>query len=99
MNLLALAILAGLAAYRVARIIVAEDGPADAFARLRESLNVAKQDTWIRRGLGCVACVSFWTSFVFAVPSTIASGGGFGLFLSVWMAAACVAVICARRVG
>lgn len=99
MNLLALAILAGLGAYRVARIIVSEDGPFDAFARLRAELKVDKQDTWIRRGLACVACVSFWTAAVFAVPATIASGAGFGVFVPVWMAAACVAVVLMRRVG
>ena len=34
----ALVVVIGLAAYRVARIIVAEDGPFDAFARARDPL-------------------------------------------------------------
>ena len=53
----ALVLVIGLAAYRVARIVVAEDGPFDMFAKARAALRVDQQDTWVKRGLACVACV------------------------------------------
>lgn len=92
----ALVVVIGLAAYRVARIIVAEDGPFDAFAKARAWLRVDKQDTWVRRGLACAACVSFWTSFVF---SMVLTSYGAALWLIGWLAAACVAVVLMRKVA
>lgn len=78
-----------LATYRVARLVTREDGPADAFARLR---------TW--RGwpptvldlLSCPLCASVWIAPVvvtatasdlglFVVCALAASGGATALFL------------------
>lgn len=56
-------LLATLATYRVARVVSQEDGPADAFSRLRAAVG---QSTWIGRGLHCIFCVSFWLSFIAA---------------------------------
>ena len=56
-----------LATYRLARMIVLEDGPFDIFGRLR-GLVFARFDAehWITRGFNCVLCMSFWLAFWFA---------------------------------
>lgn len=54
--------LAILAVYRVARMLSMEDGPLDAFAKLRERID-PKQETWVGRGINCPLCVGFWVSF------------------------------------
>lgn len=59
-------LLAVLAAYRISRIIVLEDGPLDVFARVRGRIDPA-QKTWVGRGLACVICVSFWVSLIIAL--------------------------------
>lgn len=56
-----------LAVWRVARIIVAEDGPFDLLATLRERSGILKQRTWIARGFMCVACISFWLGLIVAI--------------------------------
>jgi hypothetical protein len=61
-------VLAALAAWRLARMVVLETGPFMAFERLR--YQIAKHTipgSWIDEGMGCVLCVSFWTSFIFAI--------------------------------
>jgi hypothetical protein len=57
-------VIAGLIAYRVSRIVIADDGPFDVLANLRARASINKQDTWWRRGLACMACVSFWVGVV-----------------------------------
>lgn len=52
-----------LAVYRVAHMIAKEDGPFDVLARIRGKVD-PEQKTWIGRGLNCVACLSFYISFV-----------------------------------
>ena len=99
MNLLALALVAGLGAYRIARIVVSEDGPWDVVTRFRAWLKIDKADTWWRRGMACVACVSFWTSLALAFVAVVASTGSLTELLLVWLAAACVCVVLMRRVG
>lgn len=56
-------VLASLAIYRVARMLTQEDGPFDAFTRMRAAVG---QGSWIGRGLHCIFCVSFWLAFVAA---------------------------------
>lgn len=53
-------VILSLAVWRVARMATMEDGPFDVLAKARERLGVHKQETWIHRGLACIACVSFW---------------------------------------
>lgn len=61
-------LLAVLAVYRVAHMVVAEDGPADLFVYGRgwvyERFGV---ESWVWRGVACIACVSFWLSWVAAL--------------------------------
>lgn len=61
-------LLAVLAVYRVAHMVVAEDGPADLFVYGRgwvyERFGV---ESWVWRGVACVLCVSFWLSWVAAL--------------------------------
>lgn len=54
-------ILATFAAYRVAYMIVRDEGPLGAFAWLRGRVD-PNQRTWIGRGLNCLMCVSFWVT-------------------------------------
>jgi len=84
-----------LAVWRVCRVIVAEDGPFDVFATLRERSGILKQCTWIARGLMCVACISFWLGLIVAVLR-------FGLSIesvAYGLALSAVSVILLRRVG
>jgi len=61
------AILAAFAAFRVAQMMVFDDGPFDLLARWRDFIGVDKQATWVQRGFGCPDCISFWTSLMAAV--------------------------------
>lgn len=95
MNDALLFVVFSLAVWRVARIIVAEDGPFDVLARLRERTGVVKQRTWIARGLMCVACISFWLGLIVAIVV-------FGLSIesiAYGLALSAVSVILLRRVG
>ena len=63
-----LLILAILATYRVSRMIVYEDGPADVFVKFRGAIyGKFDPDHWIIRGFDCVLCVSFWVALIFAI--------------------------------
>lgn len=64
-------LLAALAAWRIARMMVVETGPLGAFERLR--FEVAKHTTpggWIDEGFSCVLCVSFWAALILALLIT-----------------------------
>lgn len=95
MTSLATLLILSLVAWRISRIIVAEDGPFDVFAKLRARLGVPKQETWIQRGFACLACVSLWVSLVVVLPWSS----------SVWawlvqsLAASAVCVILMRKVA
>lgn len=60
-------VLAVLATYRVSHLIVAEDGPADVFLKIRDLIYAKGNDNWVERGFSCVLCVSFWLSWLFAL--------------------------------
>lgn len=60
MSELAWIALATLTTYRTAHMLALEDGPFDAFARWRTWIGVEHQQTWVQRGFGCPACLSFW---------------------------------------
>lgn len=65
---IALALFAVLAAWRLARMVVLETGPAAIFERMR--FEIAKRVTpggWIDEGMGCILCVSFWTALFVAI--------------------------------
>lgn len=50
-----------LAVYRVATDLAREDGPADAFARLRGAVFARLgADHWLSAGVACPICLSFW---------------------------------------
>jgi hypothetical protein len=69
-DLLIRLLLAALAAYRLARMMAWEDGPFDAFSRLRGRVDPA-QRTWVGRGLNCPLCVGFWVSPVMLTISYV----------------------------
>jgi hypothetical protein len=78
-------ILAGLATWRIAFMLVREDGPGEIFTRLRNRLGGSLFD----RLLGCVKCVGVWT----ALPLSLFVGGSWVELLVVWMALAGVAAL------
>lgn len=53
-------VILSLAVWRISRMATMEDGPFDVLEKVRERMGVHKQETWIHRGLACIACVSFW---------------------------------------
>jgi hypothetical protein len=57
-------VILSLAVWRISRMATMEDGPFDAFSRIRAALGVHRQETWVHRGLACVACVSFWVGLI-----------------------------------
>ena len=87
----------GLAAWRLASLLVAEQGPGGLFARLRYAAGLRQTvvsapgqepqiatvaGNWLAEGLTCVWCVSVWTAALFVV-------GGLVPYLSVllyWLA-------------
>ena len=88
-------VILSLAVWRVCRIIVAEDGPFDVLAKLRDRTGISKQRTWVARGLMCMACISFWLGLGAAMLRFGVSVEAitYGLALSA------VSVILLRRVG
>ena len=60
------AILAGLAGWRIASLLVNEDGPFDVFARLRHRVGIREgepyDDNVLTGVLSCVWCCSVWTA-------------------------------------
>lgn len=58
-------ILTALAVYAVAFMITSLDGPFDVFAKLQHWARM--QDTWVKRGVLCKICVSFWLGWLFAL--------------------------------
>jgi hypothetical protein len=76
---------AGLAGWRLAHMLVHEEGPGAIFARLRlwagiGIVPVQRPDgtmveatlarTWVAQGLTCVWCVSVWTAALFVLAAT-----------------------------
>jgi hypothetical protein len=84
-----------LAVWRVCRMWVAEDGPADVLAILRHRLGVPKQATWVQRGLACIACISFWLGLIAGVLWLGPSWQG----VAAGLAISAVSVVLMRRVG
>jgi hypothetical protein len=68
-------VLVGLAAWRIAVLLVNEDGPWDLAERLRDLAGVNKPGPMrgISKLLTCVWCTSFWTALIMAA-----------IFLWVW---------------
>lgn len=58
-------ILAALAVYAMAYSIARLDGPFDLFSRLRYLAR--RQDTWYKRGIHCLMCISFWLGWLAAL--------------------------------
>lgn len=63
MNRLEGVAIAGLAGWRLASLLVNEDGPGAVFARLRRAVGVPEQGeaTGLAAMLSCVWCTSVWT--------------------------------------
>lgn len=59
-------LLASFAVYRLSLAIAEEEGPWNAFSRLRAYAEDSEVD-WIEGGVNCPLCLSFWLGFVFAI--------------------------------
>ena len=57
-------VLAGLAVYRLSRMLTDEEGPFSVFMKLRA---LAPKETWLSRGVECIICVSVWVAIPFAL--------------------------------
>ena len=86
--------IAALAVYRVARMIVEEDGPAFIFKRLRDAHTNDKRSFDV--GLRCIYCVSFWAALVAAVWLVVFGGWNDRLFPLYWFGLAGAATIAHR---
>lgn len=63
---------AGLASYRVARMVADEDGPGRVFARVR-AVAEDRGPAWLADGLSCPLCASVWAApVVLALGRTVA---------------------------
>lgn len=87
---LLLLILAGLATYRLSRLIADEEGPWSVFSRIRD---LTPEQSNLRRGIECIMCVSVWA----AIPVTagLVAGGAIPLAFSPlwWLALSSVTVL------
>lgn len=66
-------LLCALAAYRLTRIVLMEDGPFDLMLKLRGAAD-PDAETWIGKGLRCPWCVSFWVGPVVVYAATYTAG-------------------------
>ena len=73
-----------LTAYRLAYMLVNDDGPFDLFARMRDKIGVDEQRTWIQRGFGCPGCISFWLSLGGAITIAFSYPTNVIGFLTLW---------------
>ena len=73
-------VLAALATWRVAFLLVREDGPGRVFARMRSALG----DGFLGELFRCVKCIGIWI----AIPFTFFVGGTRLELLVVWLALA-----------
>lgn len=55
-----LLITVALATFRLSRMVAEEDGPVDAFKRIRD--RTSPWGNWISRGVRCQLCVGVWVS-------------------------------------
>jgi len=60
-------VLLALAVYRLSHMVTSEEGPFEAFAKVRDALGGNQQATWVGRGIVCILCVSFWVGLLGAV--------------------------------
>lgn len=85
------ALIAALAAFRLAYLLVKEEGPFSVFAVIRGRID-PNQERWTGRGLNCILCVSVWTSLlvvlaILYLPVEVVTP------LVFWLAVACGALL------
>ena len=90
-----LLVIISLSVWRISRIAVMEDGPFDVFRKAREALGIHLQDTWIRRGLACIGCISCW----FGLASGVIVYGLSVHAILAGLSASAVSVILMRKVN
>lgn len=90
-------LIAALAVYRLAHMIANEDGPWDAFTRLRTWVYHGwdgNPETYVRhwtaRGISCPLCISFWLAWPAAL---LLPWPGLGLYILTALALSAVTVL------
>lgn len=76
--------------YRVSRMLTQEDGPFDAFSRVRAWMG---QGSWVGRGVHCYMCVSFWLAGLAAVLLVLSGRAAWADLWLVWPGIAGAAVV------
>lgn len=61
-NIYLMFLVAALVVYRISRMVALEEGPFDLFTNLRGFLWERFSANWVRAGLACPLCISFWVS-------------------------------------
>lgn len=88
MNELVWIALATLTVYRVSHMLALEDGPFDLFITWREWIGTDLQRTWIQRGFGCPACISFWAALATTILIANSYPTNFIGFMLIWLGTA-----------
>lgn len=57
--------------YRIARMVALEEGPFEVFLTFRSWVYERVQKTWVRNGIICPLCISFWVALPVAVIVTL----------------------------
>lgn len=71
---------ATLATFRIAFMIANEEGPFAVFNSLRTFVYRRKRGTWLDRGVNCVACLSFWCSWLVSLLIPVANWQDYVLY-------------------
>lgn len=86
-----------LATYRLATDLAWEDGPADAYSRLRGAvIQTYGGDSWPAAGVTCPICLSFWISLPLTVFALMLGAGDPWLWPLWWLGVAGAAAGLAR---
>lgn len=91
---LIVAILYSIATWRLARLLVKEEGPFDFMARARDWIGVYYDEKTrcvgrnvFAKGLCCIKCTSLWVAIPFAIVSQPGNVAQFGAFILVYSGA------------
>lgn len=84
------------ATYRLATDLAWMDGPGGLYARLRGWVMTGTgADSWLREGIGCPICWSFWL----ALPAAVAAGSWGWAIILYWLGIAGAAAFLIRLTG
>lgn len=77
--------------YRISRMIALEEGPFEVFTTLRTFFYEHNAPEWLRRGIICPLCISFWIAIPLAVLMVYSNHYDWYTFFYLWFALSGVA--------